>query len=140
MKTTKKVTSTTSSIPAGLGMGLLVSMGVTFLGAVLIAWLLGAERVGEESMGYAAMAVLAVAALLGAFTAVGRTKRLRLQISMLVGASYFLSLLAITALFFGGRYQAIGTTLVVIGISSTMVAFLPGKGEGHRKWKGKHYR
>lgn len=140
MNALKKGKGTSLSIPAGLALGVLVSITVTLLGAACIAWLLNTEGIGEGRIGHAAMVVLAVSAISGAYTAVRKIKRLRLQISMLSGACYFLSLLAITALFFGGRYQAVGTTLVIITISCTLVALLSGSRKEGRKLRGKHYR
>lgn len=140
MRSLKKTTGTALSIPAGLGLGVLVSITVTLLGVTVIAWLLSAERIEEGSIGYIAMGILSIAAILGCLTAVGKTKRLRLQISMLSGACYFLTLLAITALFFGGRYQAVGTTLAIIVVCCALVAFLPGNKKGPRKPKSKRYR
>ncbi len=140
MKSFKKSTGTALSIPAGLGIGVLMSIAVTLLGATVIAWLLGAERIQEGSIGYAAMGILAIAAIAGCFTAVGKIKRLRLQISMLSGGCYFLTLLAITALFFGGKYQAVGTTFTIIAVSSVLVAFLSGNKKGPMKNKSRRYR
>lgn len=136
MKIAKRRTGTTTTIPAGIGVGILMSIAVTLMGVACIAWLLNTERLPEERIGYAAMVVLALGTFAGSWTAVYRTKRLRLQVSLLSGSSYFLLLLAITALFFGGRYQGVGTWLIIIMIVSVAVAFLAGRKTEHRK----HYR
>lgn len=140
MKAAKKVRGTAFSIPAGLCVGVLVSITITLLGAALIAWLLTAERIGEGSIGYAAIVVLILAALSGSLTAVRMIKRLRLQVSMIAGICYFLSLLAVTALFFGGRYQAVGTTIVIVLLTSGAVALFPDPKRHSKKYRQKHYR
>lgn len=140
MRSLKKTTGTAVSIPAGLALGTLVSMAVTMAGALTIAWMLDRQHLQEGSIGYGTMVVIAVSAVSGTLTAVGKIKRVRLQTSLLAGLCYFLSLLAITALFFGGRYEAVGTTVVIVAVSSVAVAFLPGKGRGRGKFPGKRYR
>lgn len=140
MKSNGKVTGTAASIPAGIGIGLGVSIIVTLLGAAGTAYLATAEMIGENRIGYAAMVILFVAAVSGAATAVGRTKRLRLQISLLAGISYFLMLLAVTALFFGGMYEGVGTTLILVLLGSLLVAVIPVRKARHRRIRHKTHR
>lgn len=127
MKVKRKTTGTASSIPVGLALGVFVSLLATFAGSALTAWMINNEMIGEESVGYAAIFILVIAAILGALVSVWRIKRLRLQMCMLTGALYFLSLLAITALFFGGQYQGVGTSAIAIVAGCTVVAFIPGR-------------
>lgn len=127
MHTKKKVTGTAMAIPAGLGIGIGVSLVVTLLGAALTAWLIGAERIGEASIGYGAMAILVLASAVGAFVSSSLIKRLRLQICLLSGVGYFLTLLGMTALFFGGQYQGMGVSSIAVLIGCVAVAFMPGK-------------
>lgn len=136
----KKVTGTALGIPGGVGLGIVVSLLITLAGAALAAWLIASEKIGEGSIGYAAMVILALASASGALVAVLLTKRLRLQVCMLTGGCYFLTLLAMTALFFGGQYQGMGVSAVIILAMCALVAFLPAKnGRGSVKRK-KAYR
>lgn len=113
------------SIPVGIGLALLISLLITLAGSALIAIMVSSERIGEGAIGYGAMVTLALATLAGAWIAVAFVKRLRLQVSMIFGACYYLLLLAMTALLFGGQYQGMGTTALVVLIGSALIAFLP---------------
>ena len=113
------------SIPAGIGLALLISMLVTLAGSAIAAALISSERIGEGAIGYASMLTLGLAALAGAWIAVILVKRLRLQVAMIFGGCYYLLLLATTALLFGGQYQGMGVTAIVVLAASALVAFLP---------------
>ena len=133
MSTKKMKKNTASSIPAGIGIGLLVSMVVTLAGAALTAYLIHKESIPEEGMGYGILLTLLLSAAVGAWVAAKRIQRLRMQMCMLSGFCYYLTLLAMTALFFGGQYNGMGiTALVVIGGCGT-VAILGVGGGKHRK-------
>ena len=132
----KKVSGTAISMPAGLGIGLLVALIITVAGAAITAWLIASGKIGEGSSGYAIMVILALGVGLGALSAVYLIKKQRLQVCMLTGVSYYLSLLAMTALFFGGQYQGMGVSAIVILGVCAFIAFLPTK-SGHTKVKRK---
>ena len=136
----KKVSGAARGIPGGLGLGLLVSLVITFAGAAVTAWLIVAEKIGEGTTGYAVMLILALASVLGALVAVNFVKRLRLQVCMLTGGCYYLTLLAMTALLFGGQYQGMGVSAVIILAGCALVAFLPTKNRRMGKMKIKAYR
>ena len=123
----KKRSGTALSIPAGLGVGLLVGLVVTVAGAAFTAWLIAAEKIGEGSTGYAAMVILALAAGLDALSAVYLIKKQRLQVSILAGVCYYLTLLGMTALFFGGQYQGMGVSAIIVLAICAVIAFLPTK-------------
>lgn len=130
------------STPAGIGLGLLVSMTVTLGGAAILAWLISGERMGEGVIGYGAMVILLLSSLLGALLAANRIKRLRVQMCLISGAAYYLTLLAITALFFGGQYQGMGVAaiMVLLGCGTASLVGLRG-GKGKRlKFRKKAYR
>lgn len=136
----KKVKGAAMSLPAGLGVGLLISLVITVAGAAITAWLIASEKIGEGSSGYAVMLILALAAGLGALGAVYFVKKQRLQVCMLTGVSYYLSLLAMTALFFGGQYQGMGVSAIVVLGICTLIAFLPTKNGQPRGKRKRAYR
>ena len=136
----KKRSGTALSIPTGLGVGLLIGLSVTIAGAALTAWLIATEKIGEGSAGYAAMVILALSAGLGALTAVYLIKKQRLQVSMLSGVCYYLALLAMTALFFGGQYQGMGVSAIIVLAVCVVIAFLPLKNSQARGKRKKVYR
>lgn len=140
MRSRGKVSGTAVSIPVGIGIGLAVSVIITLLGAAVAAYMIASEAIGESNIGYASMITLVAATVAGAATAVAKTKRLRLQISLLTGSAYFLTLLATTALFFGGQFDGVTTTLILIMIGSLLVTLIPQKKNEWRRHAGKRYR
>lgn len=140
MKIKKISAKNANGLPAGIGLGLLASFVITLLGAVGITQLVVTEEMEENSMGYGIMGVLLLASILGSWLAANRTKRMRLQVCLLAGAGYFLGLLAITALFFGGQYQGIGAAGITILLGSSLMAFFPGFGKRKIKVKNRAYR
>ena len=135
-----KTSSKTMGIPLGLAIGVSVSLIVSVLGAAVCAWLISSEKIGQGSISYAALIILALAAVAGAIISAMLTKRLRLQVCMLSGVIYYLALLGTTALFFGGQYQEMGVSAVVILVGSAIVAFLPAKNGQFKVKRKKAYR
>lgn len=123
----RKVKGTAMGIPGGLGLGIVASLLITFAGAAVTAWLIASEKIGEGTAGYAVMVILALASATGSLVAVHLVKRLRLQVCMLTGGCYYLTLLALTALLFGGQYQGMGVSAVIVLGGCALIAFLPAK-------------
>ena len=126
------------SIPGGLAVGVTVGLIVTVLLSSLVAKLLQTGVLAQNQTGYAVMGLLLAASFAGAAVAQGRVKHSRRMICMLSGGIYYLSLLAITALFFGGQYTAMGVTaLVVLAGCGTAALMCVQQGSGgkamHRK-------
>lgn len=124
----RKVTGKAMTIPAGLLIGSFVSLGITMILAAVFAKLLDSEHLTQESIGYGVMGILLASSFGGAMVSYKRIKRQRLLVCMLSGVVYFGILLSITALFFGGQYEAVGVTglLILCGCS---IAVLTGMGE-----------
>lgn len=136
----KTSAKTAAALPAGIGIGVLISFAITLIGAVGITQLVTSEKMEENSMGYVIIGVLLIASMVGAWTAAALTKRLRLQVCLLEGAGYFLALLATTALFFGGQYQGVWASGITILLGSTLMAFVPALGQRKIKIKNRAYR
>ena len=136
----KAFTKSTMAVPAGIALGVLLCLVVTFIGAVGITQLIHSEKIDADSIGYGIIGVVFPAALAGAWLAAFATKRLRLQVCLLTGAGYFLTLVATTALFFGGQYQGVWKTLVSIVATTLIVAFIPLMGKKKFKVKKRPYR
>lgn len=127
MTINQKVTGTASTIPVGLALGTLGSIGITILLSAIAAWLTLSGRIPENSIGYCSMFILLLSSMAGSAIAIARTKRLRFQVGVAAGALYFLCLLAITALFFGGIYEGVGATALMILCGCGLVILLgPG--------------
>jgi len=129
----RKVSGTASSMPVGLAVGAGVSMGITMILAVITALLAEREILAEQTIGYAALVILLLASVSGSAVSAGKIKRQKLMVCMVSGVLYYLMLLGMTALFFGGQYTGMGVTgLVIAGGCGTVVLAGIGQGGGKR--------
>ena len=58
----------------------------------------------------------------------------------LAGVCYYLTMLAMTALFFGGQYQGMGVSAIIVLAVCVVIAFLPLKNSQARGKRKKVYR
>lgn len=135
MTVNHKVTGTAVSMPAGIAMGCAASLLITAAGSLLVARLISDEILVDTAIGYGSMVIVLLASALGAVISTRKVKRLRLQVSLLTGASYYAALLGITALFFGGQYQGMGVTALLVLAGTGTVILL-----GAREKKPGKYR
>lgn len=142
MTANRKVTGRAMSIPAGLALGAGISMVVTLLGCSILAWMLDGEKIPESGIGYGSLLILWLSSMLGSMGASVTVKHQLLPVSMLTGVCYFGILLAITALFFGGQYQGMGVTalMVLAGSGCAVLALINGQGRGKKKLPKSRYR
>ena len=135
MVVNRKPTGKAMSIPGGLAVGALFSIGATLLLTAVLAKLVEGETVQQENIGYGVMVILTVSAFTGALVSFGRIKRQRLLVCGLSGLLYFAILMSMTALFFGGQYSSVGVTALLILLGSAVAALLGLKqgGGGRRK-------
>lgn len=128
----------TSSMPIGVGLGAVVCILMTMLGAAVTAWAVSSERLTQEYIGYCVMGILFLGSFLGTVTAVGKIKYNRAFVCAAVGIAYYIILLAFTALFFGGQYEGFGATglMILLGCGCALLLGLkPKKEKGRRKIK-----
>lgn len=133
MTVNRKVTGTASSMPVGLALGLACSLSITCAGAGIWAALTGRQTLDENTIGYCAMALILLSSVAGPSVAVRRIKRRRAFVCGISGALYFGALLSMTALFFGGQYQGVGVTALLILAGSVLVAMLGLRQGGNRR-------
>ena len=90
--------------------------------------------------GYCAMAILLLASAAGSAVAEGTIQRLRIQMCLAAGGGYYLCLLAVTALFFGGQYQGMGVTALMVLCGAVLVILLApgGKNRAGCRRRKKH--
>ena len=131
MKNNRKPTGRAMSMPAGLVMGGVTSLGVTLLCAGILAKILEAEVIPESSTGYGLIVLLIAASFAGAMVSSGKIKRQQLVVCAAAGAIYYGILLSITALFFGGQYSAVGETAMLV-LCGSGLAFLLRARDGKR--------
>lgn len=137
MTLNRKVTGKASSIPAGLAVSGTFSMVITLLVVMIGAYMLSNGILPQEQIGYCSMTALLSGSLLGAVTAARRIKHQKLLVGLLNGVVYYLSLLAITALFFGGQYQGMGVTLLLVLGGSAIGAILANREQKTRRPYGR---
>lgn len=132
MVTNRKVTGKAATMPGGLAIGGLVSGALTIALAGLTGKMVDMGTVPEEGIGYLALAILLLSSGAGAAVAARRIKRQRLAVCLMAGVVYYLFLLGLTALFFGGQYTGMGVTALAVLAGSGAVA-LTGAGQGRRE-------
>lgn len=137
MTVNRKPSGRAVSIPAGLLWGLLFGWVITLLGALITAKLVDKEVLPEQGIGYGAMVTLIVSSFLSAKIAMTKIKRLKLQVSLMSGGLYLMTLMAVTALLFGGQYTAVGVTSILI-LCGCLLSVLPKKERKGRAAAGKY--
>ena len=134
----QKPTGRTSSMAKGVAIGVITSVMVTILSAAILAKLVDAKLLAEEKIGYVILVILLLASYLAGKIAWTKTKRRRLMTCALAGGIYFGVLLSMTALFFGGQYESVGVTalLILAGIGlASLPSLQAGRGGRSRKIK-----
>lgn len=116
-----------SRLPVGIGVGLSVALLLSLIQAMGAAWLMNTERVGEDAISWMSTVITASAALAGCWAAVCAAGEKRMQVSLLTGASYYLSMLAMTALFFDGEFQGLLLPAGEVAAACLLVGFLSAK-------------
>lgn len=127
MVVNRKVTGRAMSMPAGISAGIVIAIAITIFGAVVVAWAVSREMLVFHSIGYGAMLILLAASIIGAMSAKALVKHRALVVCLGTGVGYFLSLLAITALFFGGQYRGVGTTFALVCAGAGTAGMLGNK-------------
>ena len=131
----KTTTGKSYRMSVGILIGVAVCVVVTLVIAFILAWLISAEKMSENAIGYGAMAALLLSAALGALAASSRIGRLRTQVCLITGGIYYLVLLSMTALFFGGQYQGMGVAAIFVILGSGLTALLGIREKKTRKSK-----
>ncbi len=142
MTAKRKTSGKATSIPKGLATGAAVELGITILGAMFLGRMVSTEWLPWENVGYGIMLTLFLASYLGCCVSCLRIKRQKLMVAVASGAVYFVALLMITALFFGGQYEAVGVTAAII-LAGCGTCFLLGNTEnrgGKKRNLRKRYR
>lgn len=125
----------TQSIPKGLALSSFISIFITLVVSLLIADSLNKERITWEQAGYWIMGMLFTASFVGGKSAYFVIRRQRFTISIMSGIMYWGILLCITALFWGGNFEAVWETAVLIGSGccTSAVLYLPNVNKHKQK-------
>ena len=137
----RKNTGRAMSLPAGIALGIGISLAVSILGAMVLAWLIVSERAGESAIGYGCVVIIPMASLVGCICAWKFIRHQRLMITGITAAGFYLALLAL-ALLFGGKFEGMGVAaiLVLLGGGIALIPALLGNKSGARRHKIPVYR
>lgn len=114
------------SIPGGVAVGLSVSMAIMLLCSALLAWLIVTQKMDISSIGYGCGMILIFSSAVGAWLTTTKVKVKQLLITGIFAGCYYLLLLGMTALLFGGQYQGMGVTAICVflGAGGTLLLTL----------------
>ena len=127
-----------TQIPAGLGIGLLVSAVLTIVLACILSWFIHSDKIAEATLGYGVLGILVISTISGAAVASALVQTRKLVVCCISGACYMILLLSCTALFFDGRYEGVGATILTIlccAIATGLVVVKGGKTQKRRTYK-----
>lgn len=133
----QKPSGRTMTMPGGLAAGVSLGLLLTVLLSAVLAKLADMELVREEQLGYGIVILLLLSSSTASAFSYARIRRRKLPVFVLSGLIYLLSLLALTALFFGGQFHGVGATALVVMGGSMAAFFLFGHG---KRKKGAAYQ
>lgn len=142
MNNKSNYTGKTTAMSLAIFKGLLISILATGIIALLLALLIHLEKLQWNDVGYGIMILLLISSFLGSLTSWRQIKRKRLVVCLLSGMLYCITLLSLTALFFGGQYEAVGVTSGLILAGSGTAGLLEFRSDSTKKGRGirKAYR
>lgn len=120
-----------------IGLSLGISVLVTLTLTVAVAAMVDREMMNRSWMNYLAALILVLSAFTGSLTAGGGAERWIGQ--AVVGAAYWLILLAINALAYEGNLSGAGATALAI-LGGSGAAMLLGRGGKRRSHSRRRYR
>ncbi len=112
------------SIPAGLAIGLAACLAATLAATLIISVLVDSQVIRPESAGNGVCAGMLAASVAGSLAAICTVKKQPLLMAAGVAALYMAAMCAVTAMFFGGQYQGMGVTALLIFGGSIGAALL----------------
>ena len=134
----KKITGRAPSLGKSVAAGVLLGTAWTVLCAVILAKLIDSGVMPMEKVGYGSMAAVLSAVFAGASLAGRKAGHMVVQAAAISGVAYFLCLLLVNALFFGGSYTGMAVTFVLIALATAAAILATGKGSG--RYRRKRYK
>lgn len=141
MGNNQRLSGRADSIPVGLTVGAISSILLTLVCSIILAKMVDKGKIQWENIGYGIMVQTMASSFAGAKIAYMRVKRQRLLICLLSGAIYYSVLIVIAAVFFGGQYDGMAVTalLVLAGCgSASLLGLRIGKTGQHKIKKIRH--
>lgn len=136
----RRVTGKACSIPVGLLYGNLISLLVTMVLSVLLAFLLDHEKIKWDVIGYGILFTILISSYVGSKASHRKIKRQQLLVCSMSGLLYWGTLLLITALFFGGKYEAVGVTGLLVAGGSVCAGITGNRNKKYIKQHPKQIR
>ena len=137
MATRKKVTGRARSIPAGLTTGAAASLVLTVILSAILGKCMETNQISQENIGYWVIIQIFTITFLSGILCTKIVKHRKMLLCLLSGLIYWGILLSITALFFGGQYEAVWETAAVICAGSLFAGLVSGiqigQGKGRKK-------
>ena len=134
MVTNKRVFGRAGSMAKGVLVGTIAALVITIAVALLLTQLILSDKMDFTVLGYSAMIMLPLASAVSALISVGIVKRRRMQTAMLAGVAYFVMLSLINFIFFGGHFDGLLVTILLILGGAFCVGIWGIRGErGHHK-------
>lgn len=109
-----------------------------FLCAAVLAWFVDAEVIKMEQIGYGILVGHLLSVFLGAKTAMAGMGKDGLYAAGTAGGVYYLALLIINGLFFGGNFTGLGVTCILVLLGTTAAVVTAGEKRSrkrHRRYK-----
>ena len=128
----KQQTGRSPSVGKAILSGTSTGAATSFLGAAVLAKLLDMEVMKMENVGYGILMIHLLAVFLGVKATLRRAGKAGTWAAAATGASYFLLLLAVNALFFQGEFTGMGVTLLLIAAATAGAVLTEGKHSGKR--------
>lgn len=122
-------------IAIGIISGSIVSLVLTVALTAVISALILSEKINVAAMGYSVMGVLMLSSVIGATVANMQINGKRMIVAAAVAGCYFVELLCITALFFGGMYKGVAPTAAVVFGGGIIAGLIPAGKRGAGKVK-----
>jgi len=132
MAAKRKLSGAGISVPALIGIGVIVSIAVMLIGALVLAYLVMNVTVGIESIGIGAVLIVFLSSAAGCWLVSKLAKQKKPLVSGLTALAFYLVLLSITTVFFDGAFAQMGITalLVLLGAGVSLLPNIrrkPGK-------------
>ena len=134
MRNKQRVSGRADSIPVGLAVGAVSSILLTITCVMILAKLIDNGKMLWENIGYGIMVQTITVSFIGAKIAYMRIKRHRLLTCLLSGLIYYGLLIATAAIFFGGHYEGMAVTALLV-LAGCICASLLGL---HSQKTGQH--
>lgn len=132
---------TSSPVIAGVLTGAAVAVAVMAGLSIAMAWMINRGWMPVDLLGYGSMGVIVLASASGATVTIKKVMRRSILMGGLTGATLILAVLAVNGLFFGGQYDGVFTTILMILVGCIVPGVIGskkiGKGNVGRRKKRK---